>query len=341
MVYIYHFKINMMSILSFLCLLAVSSAHLTWPEWKEQHNKIYTGDTDTYREMVWKNNVKNIELWNQENHSYTKGINKFTDRTQLELSQIYNGLKGPFPQVCHKIHPTKITQSSFGRERSLPTEIIHSNRPLPIAIDWRTEGAVTSIKDQGACGSCWAFSAIGTIEGVYATHSRSLVNLSAQQLVDCSGPEGNHGCGGGLMDLAYNTTTLRGICTEASYPYVGYDQDCNTTCLPLLKTHGCKDIISGPLTELAMQYKLTEHPISIGAYADPWFDYESGIFDDPMCNGRSNHAVVIVGYNKTGSNPYYIVKNSWGTNWGMKGYIYIAMNKNMCNITDYVSYPVL
>jgi len=220
---------------------------------------------------------------------------------------------------------------------------------LPSAVDWREQGAVASVKDQGMCGSCWAFSAIGALEGMWKLYGDGkLYNLSEQQLVDCSENQGNYGCGGGLMDYAFNYTMQLGACTDEDYPYVGDDDDCrDSTCKSVVKTKGCANLWTGDstTTEQVLNYMVSMHPVSIAVSAGSpiWMNYQSGVVNDTSCYGGGlDHGVVVVGYNRsTDGSGYWIVKNSWGTDWGMNGYIYLGMDSNICGVAEDPSFPLI
>ncbi|KAG8265837.1 hypothetical protein J6590_085392 [Homalodisca vitripennis] len=219
------------------------------------------------------------------------------------------------------------------------------NVRLPKHLDWRKKGAVTEVKDQGSCGSCWAFSATGSLEGQQYLKSKKLVSLSEQNLLDCSAAEGNNGCHGGLMDKSFTYVQKNnGIDTEASYPYDGYVGTCryNATNNGATDT-GYVDITSG--SEKALQKAVaTVGPISVaidGSHTS-FKHYKSGVYQNPYCSSiYLSHAVLAIGYGsaKKGG-AYWLVKNSWGTDWGMKGYVMMARNHdNMCGIATMASYP--
>merc|ERR1711915_110710 len=229
--------------------------------------------------------------------------------------------------------------------------------PLPASIDWRTKGAVTPIKDQGQCGSCWAFSAIASAEGAHAIKDGKLVSFSEQQLVDCAFPHTfpdgqtyeNGGCNGGSMDLAFmDIMEEGGLETEKEYPYVekAYG-NITEKCQFKKKEYSAKfsslvDINNG--TELALKIAVaTVGPISVGIDASqPSFhSYAGGIYYDEFCNMQQpDHGVAVVGYGSDGpGKDYWLVKNSWGTDWGEKGYIKMARNRdNDCGIAYIPSY---
>jgi C1A family cysteine protease len=205
--------------------------------------------------------------------------------------------------------------------------------------DWKSQGAVTPVKNQGQCGSCWAFSATGAIEGAWKIKSGSLVSLSEQQLVDCAGSTGNQGCNGGLMDRAFEWVIKNGgICSEAAYPYTARGGACAKTCSPVAKLTGYKDIPQG--SEAALMTALRAQPVSVAVEADKqaFQFYSSGVLDDTSCGARLNHGILATGYG-TQTKQYWNVKNSWGTGWGESGYIRMVRGKNQCGIASMASFP--
>ena len=199
---------------------------------------------------------------------------------------------------------------------------------------------VTNVKNQGACGSCWAFSAVGTMEGQHARTTGKLVSLSEQNLVDCSTE--NYGCNGGWPNKAMEYVQQNGIDTEDSYPYNGTDQLCqfnNKTVGAHVKS--VIDIPSGNMSALYDAIGLVG-PISVAIDAENDFQfYKSGIYSSTKCSNSSlDHAVLAVGYGEYKDTPFIIIKNSWGADWGMDGYIYFSTKiNNMCGIATDASYP--
>lgn len=218
---------------------------------------------------------------------------------------------------------------------------------LPASVDWRQHGAVTHVKDQKTCGSCWTFASTGAIEGQYFLKTGHLLSLSEQNLLDCSTPYGNFGCDGGNPLSAFDYVKASGgIATESSYPYHGFDQYCKYHHnAPGVNVKGFVRI--PPNDELKLQEAIaTVGPIavSIDASRDSFTHYSSGIYYDPHCSTtNTDHVVLIVGYGTDEHNQdYYIVKNSWGDDWGENGYIRMARNHhNHCAIALQANYPIL
>jgi len=255
------------------------------------------------------------------------GINKFADLTSEEFASLYNGMR--------------VTKS-----------YIPTNKPVVPSgvtgdiVNWANKGAVTPIKNQGQCGSCWSFSATGSMEGAQFIATGTLTSLSEQNLVDCSTAQGNDGCNGGLMDQAFQyVISNQGIDTEKSYPYTATGPNtCEYSSSSIGDTiTSFTDVTSGD--EGALQTAVTQQPtsVAIDASQTSFQLYTSGVYYEPACSSTSlDHGVLAVGY---GTDPsqgdYWVVKNSWGTDWGMNGYIEMSRNKNNnCGIATTASYPV-
>jgi cathepsin L len=255
-------------------------------------------------------------------------MNKFGDLTLDEFKILYLATR---------------VNSSFLSQQSTPS--VYSPPPTADEVDWRTKGAVTGVKDQGQCGSCWAFSATGSIEGAWFLTNNALVSVSEQQLVDCSGAYGNYGCDGGLMDSAfeYLIKSSKGIEKEEDYKYTARDGTCKFEAGKIaVSIDGYKDI---PKDEKQLQTAIQKQPISVAIDAghSSFQFYHSGVYNEPACSSSNlDHGVLAVGYGTSSTNQdYYIVKNSWGTNWGAQGYILMTRNKNnQCGIATMSSFPI-
>jgi len=331
-----------MKVIIALCVLFVGAycapaLDNSWALFKRTHEKQYsTVEEEVARRTVFEANLAKINKHNLEAdlglHTYTMGMNKYGDLTHEEFKKQMNGLK----------MKVKADTSDFDRH----TFMAPSNFKLPDAVDWRTKGYVTPVKDQGQCGSCWAFSATGSLEGQHFAKTQQLVSLSEQNLVDCSGKFGNMGCDGGLMDSSFQYIKAnKGIDTEKSYPYEAVDNKCRFKAANVGATDtGFVDIKAQNETDLQNAIA-TIGPISVAidASQDSFQFYKSGVYNEPDCSSTElDHGVLAVGYDTDGNKPYYIVKNSWGTSWGNKGYIWMSRNKkNQCGIATMSSYPLV
>ncbi|XP_065343397.1 procathepsin L-like [Cloeon dipterum] len=275
---------------------------------------------------------KQNELYEKGESTWKAGINQFADMDDNEFKTTYLGFKTWF-----------IKDNEVGATFISPHGV-----ELPPSKDWRELGAVTPIKDQGQCGSCWAFSATGSLEGQHFRKTGVLVSLSEQDLVDCSHKYDNHGCDGGLMDNAFlYVKRNKGIDTEEAYPYEGQDGKCRFNASNIGATDsGFVDIEEGNEDKLK-EAVATIGPISVAidASSDSFRIYLEGVYYEPDCSSDFlDHGVLAVGYGtdeKTGMD-YWIVKNSWSTTWGDKGYIKMARNKdNNCGIASDASYPLV
>uniref|UniRef100_A0A8B9KB55 Peptidase C1A papain C-terminal domain-containing protein n=1 Tax=Astyanax mexicanus TaxID=7994 RepID=A0A8B9KB55_ASTMX len=235
-----------------------------------------------------------------------------------------------------------------GQENCSATKGSHvsSNGPYPDSIDWRKKGNfVTAVKNQGSCGSCWTFSTTGCLESVTAIASGKLPLLSEQQLVDCAGDFNNHGCNGGLPSQAFEYIKYnKGIMTEDDYPYTARDGPCKYN--PKQAAAFVKDVVNITIyDEMGMVDAVARlNPVSF-AYqvTSDFMSYTSGVYTSTECHNTTdtvNHAVLAVGYGEQNGTPYWIVKNSWGTSWGMDGYFFIERGKNMCGLAACSSYPL-
>ncbi|MBN3317164.1 CATL1 protein, partial [Atractosteus spatula] len=313
-----------------------------WNAWKSLHGRQYREDEEGYRRKVWEDNLRFIEQHNLEhsqgNHSYTLGMNHFGDLTQQEFNELMTGFSPD-----ESLEDTPVSNWTI------------SHRRRPREVDWRNKGYVTKVKNQGACGSCWAFSAVGALEGQHFRKTGKLVSLSEQNLVDCTKNKKyiNYGCRGGLMDRAFKyIKDNKGIASDKSYPYTAKD---NGGCRykPGQKAASCRGFRWVPhRNERALRDAVAFiGPISVALDAGrrTFQFYRSGIYYDIKCSKTINHAVLAVGYGVSFfksahrcPTKFWILKNSWGRQWGDKGYIRLARNYgNHCGIASYAVYPIV
>merc|ERR1711973_213420 len=214
------------------------------------------------------------------------------------------------------------------------------------SVDWRQKNAVTPVKNQGNCGSCWAFSTTGSVEGAAAIASGQLISLSEQQLVDCSKAEHHGGCNGGLMDYGFQyIEDNHGITTEQDYAYTARDGTCNgeKAAHHVVTVTDYKDVPRNNPDQL--QQAVSQGPVSIAIEADKsvFQLYKEGVFSDSGCGTNLDHGVLVVGYGTDAGQDYWIVKNSWGATWGEQGYIRLGKTESgagMCGMYEQPSYPV-
>ncbi|XP_069889231.1 procathepsin L-like isoform X1 [Dipodomys merriami] len=332
---------NTLLLLAILCLGMASTAptfdhslDAQWEEWKMEYNKTYSSNEELYRRAIWEKNMKMIEIHNEEykegKHSFTLAMNDFGDMTKKEIRERMMGLKIP-----------KKKKGIVFQERL--------TGDVPDYVDWRGRGYVTPVMNQGACNACWAFSAAGALEGQMFRKTGRLIALSKQNLVDCSQPQGNYGCSGGWMDHAFEYVYENGgLDSEAAYPYEDQEGPCRYRPEYSAATD-TGTVYIPPSEEVLKRAVAIVGPISaaIDASHDSFNYYIGGIYDEPACSNTSvTHAVLVVGYGyerqQSQIRKYWLVKNSWGTNWGIRGYIKIARDENnYCGIASYASFPTV
>jgi len=297
---------------------------------KEQYNKVYTSsEEELYRRKVFNNNNNRIQEHNRnEENSFQLEMNQFGDLLSHEFHN-----KNTYYHLREK---SRISRNTF-----IKTDVVDE-------IDWRSQNVVTPIKNQEQCGSCWAFSTTGSLEGLNAIKTGKLVSFSEQQLMDCSRPEGDESCSGGLMDDGFQyVIDAKGICTEESYPYEAHDEDSCKVCDRVMTITGFTDVDEN--NEDALKQAVAQLPVSVAIQANTFqFQfYRDGIFTGHCGDPSSyelDHGVLVVGYGTEDGKDYWIVKNSWGTIWGDKGYIRLARNveekQGKCGIAMQASFPV-
>nr|QOV03081.1 cathepsin L10 [Dysdercus peruvianus] len=302
-------------------------------------NRQYKTETEErYRKKIFLENKKKV---NKHNSMFQRGLVSFT----LKLNHMADLLSHEFAKTYNGFN--KSTRATNNRRMMGSTFIAPEHVTLPESVDWRQQGLVTPVKNQGRCGSCWAFSSTGALEGQHYRKTKQLISLSEQNLMDCSQEYGNNGCEGGLMDQAFEyVKDNHGIDTEKSYPYEGLDNRCRfkRRSIGAVDT-GFVDIAEGD-EEALKKAVATVGPISIAidASQQSFQFYNQGVYYEPLCSSEQlDHGVLLVGYGTDDDGQdYWLVKNSWGTGWGEKGYIRMARNRdNNCGIATSASYPLV
>jgi KDEL-tailed cysteine endopeptidase len=312
-------------------------------DWAETHN-INIEDDIIYQRIYknWLNNDKYINYVNFKNLTYTLDHNAYSGYSSEEFKLLMgfnNNNNNKFNQNTNFLRGTNNYLST-----------------LPLEVDWRSKNAVTPIKDQGQCGSCWAFSTVATLESAVAIKTGVLTNLSEQQLVDCDNFKNNgvdHGCNGGLMDNAFGWIGKNnGLCSYDDYQYTSGTTKTAGTCQKTCKNVANTDIYNfidvESNSDFAMMTALNLQPVAVAIEADQkdFQLYSSGVFTG-TCGTTLDHGVVLVGYGSLDGTDYYILRNSWGTSWGVDGYMYLGRGseynngKGQCGVLGEGSYPLV
>lgn len=252
------------------------------------HKKEYASEEVFARYSIFKNNIARINHHNAQKLGWTMAVNEFADLTQDEFKATYYGYK---PR-----------SNDYLRSQNAPEA---STAEFAGSLDWRQKGAVTPVKNQGQCGSCWSFSTTGSMEGAHEIATKNLVSFSEQQLVDCAGSAGNQGCNGGLMDDAFEWIIKNGgLCTEAAYPYTARDGVCKKTCTTAGTISSYKDVPAGQETALTPAVNIG--PVSIAIEADQSsFQFYSGGVMDGTCGKNLDHGVLLIGYGTDSGKNYW------------------------------------
>ncbi len=308
--------------------LKLNPAIAAFNNWAAKQNKLYKSPEElNYRRGVFvKNYYKVLDL--NRKHSHKSALNKFSDLTEEEFVAKYTGYR-----VSNSMRTNVIAPKAIAR---------------PDSVDWRQQGAVNAMKDQGQCGSCWAFSATSAIESIWKISGKgSLLNLAEQQMVDCGGSTGNYGCNGGWMDWAFQyIINVGGQEATADYPYTAMDGQCAFDASKIKATiKGYSDIPANNCE--ALLDAIAQQPVSVAIAANAIMFYDSGVFSSTTCGTSINHGVTAVGYGTDASvkKDYYLVRNSWGSGWGEQGYIrfdrQVQTSTGICAICSVASYPTV
>jgi len=308
-------------------------------EWKQFTNfqDRFSKRYETLQELetrfeIFRTNLRNIILHNLDHsQNFTMGINQFTDLTPQEFKDQYVG-------------GMKAIVGSYGCK-----SFSSGAAGAPTSVDWRNKGAVTSVKDQGQCGSCWTFSATGAVEGAWAISKGQLIDLSEQELVDCATgvSYGSHGCSGGQMDGAFKFIMENGQCPLSAYPYTSGVTKTGGTCQKcsaVAHISSCSDV--KPNDQISLKAAVAQQPVAIAIEADTRYfqSYSGGVLTSSSCGTTLDHGVLIVGYGTENGIDYWLVKNSWGPTWGLQGYVKIARSSStndpgICGISMSPSFP--
>jgi len=317
---------NMFKLAVFVTVLALAQAsglREEWASFKSSHGKRYSAKEDTVRFNIWAANKKMVDTHNAEfeagKQTYWMAIYEHSDWTQEEFEERMLGAKVP----------EDMSAIPVGDFEPLPN--------APSHLDYREEGKVTPVKNQGQCGSCWAFSATGALEGMWKQNRGELISMSEQQGVDC----GQGSCNGGWMYWFWETVR-NGIESESTYPYTARDGSCHANSNNFVATNSGDRRVSQSESALESALVGAGHPVSVTVHVGSSFQhYSGGVFSDPQCQyGQLNHAILAVGYEKSGSS-YWMVKNSWGSSWGSQGYINMKIGENSCGIANAAMSPIL
>lgn len=300
--------------LSQVSYIGDDSFHWTeFSNFQERFNKRYTTlqELET-RFAIFKKNLITIIQHNADlTQNFTMGVNQFTDLTPEEFKSSIVGDR------------VKTNLASFGCKSFASTA-----SGAPASIDWRSKGVVNPVRDQGQCGSCWAFATTANAESAWALAKGQLLDLSEEYLVDCAQGVGyyNMGCNGGNPDSAFKYMIANGQCSESSYPYVaGTTKTAGSchTCSSVAKFSACYDVT--PNDQVALKGAVAKQPVAIAIEADTRYfqSYSGGILTSTSCGQNLDHAVIAIGFGEENGIKYWTVRNSWGTTWGEQGYIRI------------------
>jgi len=316
---------------------APTDLNAKFDEWKAMHVKSYaTVDAESTALAGFTFNDAIIADHNSKGLSFLLGHNEFSDLTFDEFQRKH--MAGGMALFTNR-SPKNMDRIMLSGENA------PKGYASPPSIDWVAKGAVTPVKNQGQCGSCWSFSTTGSIEGSYKLATGKLESFSEEDLVQCDskGHGGqDQGCQGGLMDNAFEWVEKNGLCLEGAYPYTsgsGTTGTCKKTCKPVVTVTKFTDVPKGD--EDALKEAVAQQPVSIAvdASGSQWQLYKQGVFNHASCGTQLDHGVLLVGYGSSSGMDYWKIKNSWGASWGLGGYMQMKSGSNMCGIANSASYP--
>jgi len=296
-----------------------------WNNFKQTYNKVYTRAEEATRYNIFKQSLARAKKHQLANPQAKFGVTKFSDLTEAEFTRFY--------KLSHfdKTKYANVPQKNFSLPQK-PHKFGGCN-PDPTNYDWFTCGVCTPVYDQGQCGSCWAFSATETIESYFAMDGGSLTQLSMQQIVDCD--TSDSGCGGGEPTTAYQyVETAGGLDPLSDYPYTGENGNCNFNQQEIAADVTNYNSLSGEQGLYQQTSVSSGGPVSVCVDASSWQDYQGGVLT--QCSNNVDHCVQLTGYaNYNQNGAYWIVRNSWGADWGQSGFIWVAIGQDLCSIGDY------
>lgn len=279
----------------------------------EKHNKVYFNTEEhNFRREIYIQRLVEVYEHNQSGQGWFKGINRFSDLTDEEFKRMYLGYRKSFIEDVEELE-------------------FDENEEFEASVNWKSKGAVAAVKDQGNCGSCWAFSTVAGVEGAHKIKHGQLLTFSEQQLVDCATSSyGNYGCDGGDLPGSFKYFAKKGAETESAYPYKARDKSCKYSKSDVKTTVSGYNSVK-TYSDSALKSGLSKQPLAVCIDASALMSYSSGIISVNACGKRPelDHCVLLYGYDSA-----WLLKNSWGTSWGEKGYFRFAMGGNTCGIQE-------
>jgi cathepsin F len=320
-------KVALLFVFALICTAISIDEQKLFDAWKSQFNKLYSSpEEEQLRFDNFKLSIDRVVSRNARSNGATFGLTKYADLSVEEFKSLYLG----------SVQPEVLPTADF-----LPTQNIEA----PSTFDWRNQNMVTPVKNQQQCGSCWAFSTVENIESMWCMKNKldctTFTPLSPQEIVDCDTTDS--GCEGGWPSDAYQFVISEGgLETDANYPYTAQDGTCNFQSNLVAVTISSWQYATQNSDETTLQNNLVSWgPLSVCVNAEPWQDYTGGIMMAADCAGQIDHCVQLVGYDMTNATPFWIVRNSWGADWGESGYIRLQYGQDTCSVADVATSSVI